>query len=187
MKKLFSILLICTLAFSSVFASAAFEAGLGSGYVFYGDKGLRDLLSELDDNSQVIACGDISFCVPLASPVNLVFGADSVVDARWKGGQHINLWDYCGFAGFEVYPGLAGLCTAVEYCFGRRTDFISLDNVDSTVRSTDWGNGFAFSLGYDFGYGRQGFAPKLCAFFRHMPRGGSSDNIIEIKFKLKKS
>lgn len=186
MKKLLSILLLCIFAFSPVFA-ASFEAGLGSGYVFYGDRELRDLLSELDNPSQVIACGDISFCVPLAEPVNLVFGADSVIDARWKGGQHINLWDYCGFVGFEIYPGIAGLFGTVGYCFGRRTDFISLDDTDSTVRSTDWGNGFEFSIGYDFGFGRSGFAPKLCGAFRHMPRGGSSDNIVEVKFKLKKS
>lgn len=186
MKKYF-FLFACFFAVFAVFAEPQFEFGVGSGYVFYGDKDLKNLLSDFDQKSQVILCGDFSVDFPVAEPVKLVFGMDSIMDARWKGSEHFILWDYCGFAGFKIYPGLAGLCTTIQYCLGRRTDFVSLQDIEDYIESTNFGNGFAFGISYDFGYGKKSYAPEVCANWRHMPRGGSSDNILEVKFRLSKN
>ncbi len=186
MKK-YLCLFLSFIASSFIFAQANFSFGLGSGYVFYGDSNVKDLLADFDQTSQVIACSDFSVAFPLAKTVKLAFGLDSILDARWKGSQHIILWDYCVFGGFNVYPGLAGLFADVQYCFGRRTDFYSLKGQDDEIESTGFGNGFAFGFGYDFGYDKKGWAPQVGASWRHMPRGGSSDNILEVKFHLQKS
>ena len=184
MKKYFC-LFFCLVSFSlCAFAEAHFSFGLGSGYVFYGDDDLKDLLADFDQSSQVILCGDFELTLPLADSVKFALGLDSILDARWKGSHHIILWDYCSFAGFDIYPGIAGLYGTVQYCFGRRTDFYSLENQDDTIKSSGFGNGFAFGAGYDFGYKKDVWAPEIYAGWRHMPRGGSSDNIIEVKFRL---
>ena len=135
MKKYF-FLFACFFSVFAVFAEPQFEFGVGSGYVFYGDKDLKNLLSDFDQKSQVILCGDFSVDFPVAEPVKLVFGMDSIMDARWKGSEHFILWDYCGFAGFKIYPGLAGLCTTIQYCLGRRTDFVSLQDIEDYIEST---------------------------------------------------
>ncbi len=175
------------LLFSSVFAFAGvdYELGLGSGYVFYGDDELSDALDSFDQSGQIILCGNFGFSFPLAEPVDFVMGADSIIDGRWKGSNHVFLWDYAAVAGFDVYPGFGGLSCSVQYCFGRRTDFMSLTD-DEHINSTKWGNGFAFGIGYDFCYGRKGMAPVVSASWRHMPRGNScSDDILELKLKIK--
>lgn len=189
MKKILCTL-ACIFAFfalpSAVSAGIKTEFGLGSGYVFYGDDDLRDFLSDFGSSSQVILCGDCMLDIPLADSVTFIFGLDSILDARWKGSDSVILWDYCGFAGFNIYPGLAGLYGTAGYCVGRRTDFFNLTEAENTIKNTSFGNGFAFGLGYDFGYSKLHFAPQLSASWRHIPRGGSSDDILEIKFRIKK-
>lgn len=187
MKKSIKFLTVFAIFLSlsfSCFAKTNFKVGLGSGYVFYGDKDLRNTLNSMNRSAQMIVCSDFVFCVPLAESVLLTFGADTLMDARWKGSSHIYLWDYCATFGFRIYPGIAGLNADVQYCLGRRTDFYSLSDQDEYIHSSDWGNGFAFSLAYDFGWKKEGFAPEISASWRHMPRGGSSDNILEVKFRI---
>ena len=72
MKKYF-FLFACFFSVFAVFAEPQFEFGVGSGYVFYGDKYLKNLLSDFDQKSQVILCGDFSVDFPVAEPVKLVF------------------------------------------------------------------------------------------------------------------
>jgi len=185
MKKIICSLILY-LSFFTVFSKAAFEAGIGSGYIFYGDEKIEKVLDSFNQKSQIIFCADFSMKIPLAPIVYLDFGFDSIFDGRWKGGSHIYLWDYCTFAGFDIYPGLAGLYASVQYCFGRRTDFISLQDTEDKISNTNWGNGFAFGLAYDFGFEKsEGYSPEVGLSIRHMPRGGSSDNIFEVKLKLK--
>ena len=52
------------------------------------------------------------------------------------------------------------------------------------THSTRWGNGFRFLLEYDFKSGNTGLAPIIGGSWRHIPRGGSSDHILSIYFKL---
>ncbi len=185
MKKIMCMLFFMA-ALSFSFSEVVFEAGLGSGYVFYGDDDLKDVLSDFDQDSQMILCGEAAWKFGLAQTVYLAFGADSVFDGRWKGSNHVYLWDYCGFAGFDVYPGFGGLCAGVQYCFGRRTNFLDLPHEESDVSSTGWGNGFAFALSYDFFYNKEkGLSPVIAAAWRHMPRGGSSDDILEVKVRIR--
>ncbi len=183
MKKIFCVL-AADFMFTSAFASTSVEFGLGSGFIFYGSKTLKNTIRSFDESSQVIICANADYGITLAPQVILSAGVDSVFDARWKGSNHIYLWDYAAEVGFDFYPGLAGLLCSVDYCLGRRTDFVDL-GTDEDVTSTKWGNGFAFGLAYDFGHGRLGFAPQVGAAWRHMPRGSSSDNIIQIKLKIR--
>ncbi|MGI5059158.1 hypothetical protein [Treponema pectinovorum] len=187
MKKSTKILMLFLIHFFiafSCFAKPNIKFGIGSGYVFYGDKDLKSKLDSFNRSAQMILCSDAVFFIPLAQNISLTFGADTIIDARWKGSNHIYLWDYCGTFGFRFYPGFAGLNADVQYCLGRRTDFFGLSDQDEYIHSSDFGNGFAFSLAYDFGWQKKGFDPEICASWRHMPRGGSSDNIIEVKFRF---
>ena len=184
MKKIFCFFLCVFFAFPSIFASASVDFGLGSGYIFYGSKSLKHVLNNFDQSSQIILCADADFSIPLGESIFFTIGADSIIDARWKGSHHIYLWDYAALAGFNFYPDLGGLLCSVDYCLGRRTDFVSLENNDDTT-STKWGNGFAFALAYDFGFVGTTFAPVIAASWRHMPRGGSSDNILELKLRIR--
>ena len=58
-------------------------------------------------------------------------------------------------------------------------DFINNDMEDS-ISSTAWGNGFRISVGYDFAYGRKNvFAPALGVYYRCIPRGSDFwDNVL---------
>lgn len=183
MKKLTLLFVLLLTLTTSAFA-LDFEFGLGSGYVLYGGKHVKSLVNGFDQKSQVILSTDVEMKMPVASVLNLTFGIDSIFDGRWKGSHHIYLWDYACSAGVDVYPGIGGLRCSVKYCLGRRTDFVNLPE-DDDIRSTDFGNGFEFAAGWDFGWGRSGLSPVVEAAWRHMPRGGASDNVLDLKLKLK--
>ena len=53
MKKYF-FLFACFFSVFAVFAEPQFEFGVGSGYVFYGDKDLKNLLSDFDQKNDVM-------------------------------------------------------------------------------------------------------------------------------------
>lgn len=184
MKKITIILCFLLIVVSKSFSATSFEFGIGSGFVFYGDEKTKDLISLVDDTNQIILSGSGSFLFSVAPSVKFALGVDSLFDAHWHGGNYIYLWDYCGFLGVRVYPGFAGLICGVNYCLGRRTDFYNFKNAEEDVNSTKFGNGFSFSLGYDFGFERKGWAPLISAGWRRMPRGGSSDNIISVSVKV---
>jgi hypothetical protein len=161
-----------------------YEGGFGSGFIFYGSQGVRSANRSFDASNQIILAADCAALFPLADSVFFAAGADSTFDFRWKGSDHLNRCDYAGTIGFRVYPGLAGLICSVDYALGRRTDFISLDDNDESIENTSWGNGFKFGLSYDFTGGKETYAPILGASWRHMPRGGYSDDMLVIFFKV---
>lgn len=180
MKKNILILVVALFA-SSVFAveNIGFEFGLGSGYNFYGSSAVRNRNAQLSDAHQIIFGGSTGMLMKLDPAVYLCLGLDSLLDYRWSGSNHISLFDYAGTLGFHIYPGLSGFECSVEYAFGRRTDYVSLnEGVDDYSASTEWGNGFKIGAAYNFAYNSKGFAPVLGAYWRHMPRGNSSDNIL---------
>ncbi len=194
MKRLFTLLIISGLFFTSsyLFAegsgrNAGFNIGVGSGYTFYGDRKTKDRISVIDKTNQIILYTDASFKLPLADIVYINFGADNIFDARWKGGRHLYILDYSFLTGFSVYPGLQGLYFSIDYALGCRTSFYDAGTDDDDVYSSQWGNGFKFGLGYDFSANSTGFSPVIGSFWRHMPRGGSSDNTIGvfIRFECK--
>ena len=165
------------------FSNAGFEFGIGSGYVFYGGEETKNRNKVLGDTNQTILCTDALFLLPMNEFLIFSLGGDAVFDFRWKGSDHIYLIDYAFLAGFRVYPNLGGLYASVDYALGRRSDFISFSNNDET-QSSFWGNGFKFSLAYDFSYHMKSFAPVLCASLKSMPRGGERDNLFCVSLKL---
>jgi hypothetical protein len=161
-----------------------FEAGVGSGFIIYGDSRVREQNSSFNASNQVILAGTGSALLPLADSVFLAAGLDTTVDLRWKGSKYINYWDYAGTVGFRIYPGLRGLAATVEYALGRRSDFLCPDGTDESIENTAWGNGFKLGVEYDFSSGTGNLAPVLGTSWRHMPRGGSSDNCLVVYFKV---
>lgn len=186
MKKRACIFACILLLAAPLFATnIGFEFGLGSGYVFYGSNTIRNRNKQLSDPAQVVLNMQTGLLYKIAPQVHFCLGFDSMSDMRWSGGTGIHMIDYAGLAGFHVYPGLAGLALTVEYALGRRTDFISLhDGDDDEVHHTQWGNGFKCGLAYDFAYKGEGWAPIVGASWRHMPRGGSNDDIIAVFLKF---
>jgi len=164
------------------------EFGIGSGYVFYGDHSIKDKIDSIGDPSQFVVAGDAAYLIRLNGPVYFCLGADLLFDGHWNGGNHVYVLDYCGDAGFRIYPGIAGLACTVNYCIGRETAFYKLPSpVGDGTESSSWGNGYKFGVAYDFSYNSDGIAPEVGMNFRHMPRGGNeSDNIFCVYIRLKK-
>lgn len=183
MKKIISFTVLLFLSFSLFAKSFYFDAGIGSGFVFYGDEDLKSALSNFDNNRQMIVSFDSSINFPLADEIQLSFGGTSIIDSRWKDSQSIILCDYAIFTGFNVFPTNSGFLFSINYCLGRRTDFFNFD-YDSFSKNTNWGNGFFLEAAYNFGYPDFNFAPEITLSWRRMPRGGSADNILELKFRL---
>lgn len=184
-KRLLILPLIFTFFVLPGFSKPGFEAGLGSGYVFYGDSATKERNRILGDTNQSILYLDASALFPLNELLMFTVGTDSVFDFRWNGGNHIYLIDQSLLAGFRVYPNLGGFFFSVDYALGKRTDFIDLDGFDDTI-STKWGNGFKLAAGYDFSYHLKSYAPVLAASLKSMPRGGSRDTIFCVSLKLTK-
>ncbi|WP_294428845.1 hypothetical protein [uncultured Treponema sp.] len=182
-KKIFSLGLLLALFTLPLFSNSGVEFGIGSGYVFYGDKETKNRNKALGDINQTIFCMDALLLMPMNKQLVFSVGGDAVFDFRWQGSDHIYLMDYALLAGFRVYPNLGGLYASVDYALGRRTDVISFDDHDQTQKSC-WGNGFKFALAYDFSYHLNSIAPVICASLKSMPRGGSRDNIFCVSVKL---
>lgn len=188
MKKYFT---VAFFLFLSLFTFAQsqknkLQFGIGSGYVFYGDDRTQDLIDMVNDPSQILLASDAAYLIKLNGPVYFDIGADLLFDARWNGGKHVYIWDYCADAGFRFYPGIAGLACTVNYCLGARTAFYELgSSVDGTDTSS-WGNGYKLGVTYDFSYNSDGIAPEVGFNFRRMPRGhNNSDSIFCVYLRLK--
>ncbi len=193
-------LLAISLAFSSVFLAfsgefkdkISLDFGIGSGYVNYGDSETKDMISSVSYDHQIILNSNAVFLYPLEKRIFLSAGVDSVLDICWGDNGNIFLWDYSFLVGFRVYPNLAGLCFDIDYALGRRTDFYDFDiETDGATEnfdghdSTRWGNGFIIGIAYDFSYHMNALAPEFAFNWKHMPRGGSSDNYLNLNIRLK--
>lgn len=184
-RKIFLLLLIFSFFAIPAFSKTGFEFGIGSGHVFYGDDDVKDMSKSLSSSSQCILATDALCLIPLNDFLIFSLGGDTVFDFQWKGSDHIYLIDYAFLLGFRAYPNLGGTFFSVDYALGRRTDFISTENHDST-QSTKWGNGFKIAVGYDFSYHLSSFAPLIAISLKNMPRGGSRDNLFCVSIKLTK-
>lgn len=158
----------------------AYGGSLGTAAVVTGDEAARTIVS---DFHRVILEMDATAEFVLHPVIRVALGSILLTDFTFKDGQHYNSLDYNFYTGLRVYPGLGGLRLGVDYNLGRRTDFIDMELVDKTL-STSWGNGFRFLLEYDFKSGGNGLAPIIGGSWRHVPRGGFSDHILSIYFKL---
>lgn len=184
---------VASSAFSGEFKdNIAFDIGIGAGFARYGSSETRSMMKAVPDNHTVVFNADALFLYPLEKRIFLTVGFDTVFDAKWGNGEHIYLWDYSFVAGFRVYPNLGGLCIDVQYALGRRTDFFDFemkkDGVPTKMdgkENTNWGNGFVIGLAYDFSYHMSFIAPELAFNWKHIPRGNSSDNYLNICIRLK--
>ncbi|AEE16153.1 hypothetical protein [Treponema brennaborense] len=185
MKRIYACI-ICILGVSAAAWSSAsdriiFSGSVGTAAVFYGDSSRTDMASGFN---RFVPEADVFFGFMLDPAIRFSVGMVSVCDFHVKDGAHCNYIDYAFFSGVRIYPGLAGLCVAVEYAVGRRTDFIDAGTPLDGIRSTQWGNGFRLLLEYDFSAGGIGFAPVLGGGWRRMPRGDSADNILSLYFRI---
>ena len=136
-------------------------------------EGLSRVVLELDATAELV----------LHPNIRIALGSILLTDFKFKGDDRYHSLDYGFYSGLRIYPGLGGLRLGVDYNLGRRTDFIRMAVLEDTY-STRWGNGFRFLLEYDFKSGSTGLAPIIGGSWRHIPRGGSSDHILSIYFKL---
>lgn len=157
----------------------AFGGSIGTAGVVNGDSGRKFA----DGVHRIVLETDVTAEFVIHPMIRVALGSVILADFNFKDDKHFNSLDYSFYAGIRVYPGLAGLRLGVDYNLGRRTDFIDIATFDET-RSTHWGNGFRFLLEYDFKSGNEGLAPIVGGSWRHVPRGGSSDHIFSIFFKL---
>lgn len=193
-------LIAVAFAFSSVFMAFSgefrdeifFDFGIGAGGARYGDSSIRDMISEVPGSHQIVLNTNAVFLYPLEKRIFVTGGFDTVFDICWGGGESVFLWDYSFTVGFRFYPNLAGICFDVDYALGRRTDFYDLEiEEDGVVKSVDgsestrWGNGFIIGFAYDFSYHTDSSAPEISFNWKHMPRGGSSDNYLNLNIRLK--
>mgnify|MGYP007069884728 CR=1 FL=1 len=185
MKKYFLLAAMMYLCLGTVSAlTSAFDVGIGSGYVFYGNTVTKNRIDALDDPAQIVLQVSAAYKIRIAEPLWISIGADTAVDFRWSDGDHVHLFDYAGLLGMQVYPGLAGLVFGVDYALGRRTDFYRL-NGGSHTDSSHWGNGFKISILYDFFYQSEKKVRPLAGIaWRRMPRGDGADNILSVFCKL---
>ena len=188
MKK---ISLLFTLLFYFVLLGAAsahdrnvkFTLGIGTGYVIYGDD---DIDTSISGSSRAIVVTDALLHLPLAEQLNFLAGMDCVGDFVFAGSEHYLRYDYAFLGGLEVLTPLDGLSFSISYALGRRTDFIALKDDNDDLRtwhdSSRWGNGFKFSLDYDFAALTGGsWTPSVGAYWRNMPRGNEErDNILAV-------
>lgn len=186
MKKVLYCLILLIFSNICIYAAssekvAVFNVGITSGIPFYGDDSIlasNDVVNGGEINRVLVGLSaDVSF--NLAIPIKLIAGSDLLADFIWGGSSYSNHLDYSFFCGIKVYPNLFGFNTSIAYLLGSRTDFINNDMEDS-ISSTAWGNGFRISVGYDFAYGRKNvFAPALGVYYRCIPRGSDFwDNVL---------
>jgi opacity protein-like surface antigen len=163
-----------------------FHAGIGSGYIFYGDTDVRNRISDMNGSSfsRFIIAGDFGADIKLADSFFFVTGGEVTADLFWNGSEHCNYLDYALLNGLKIYTGIGGLAVSADYAVGRRTDFVKTGTEDEVISSTGWGNGFQFEVDYDLSYGTGGWAPVFGAYWRYMPRGGSADNIVSVFVRL---
>ena len=191
MKKIFCFVNLIVLSFFFSLSSFALDRepyltlGLGTGCIVYGD----DVETSISGSSRAIATTDALIHLPLAEQLNFMAGTDLVGDLVISGSEHFLRYDYAFLGGLEVLTPLTGLSLSVSYAIGRRTDFVALkdenDDLHTWHGSTKWGNGFKFSLDYDFGALSGGWAPMVGAYWRNMPRGNDKrDNIIAVYLRI---
>lgn len=175
------ITVFCAALLYSERKTVGFDAALSTGFPIYGNTSLVSK-QNLSEPSRIIIGLDGDVTVKLGNPLRLIFGADTLFDLSWKGKNTNNHIDYAFFGGLKIYPNIAGLNTSISYALGRRTDTITNDSDDAVVLSSAWGNGFRFSIEYDFLYGKTWkCAPIAGMYYRMMPRGGNNyDNIIAV-------
>ncbi|MCR5291038.1 MAG: hypothetical protein K6E51_13680 [Treponema sp.] len=195
MKRFFAMLVVFLLV-AGIFAKESSsntkaigaQFAIGSGYMFYGDKQMKNRVSDMNsrDFSRFILGGDVGMYAKLTDNAEFIATTDLFSDLFWKSKEYCFIFDYAFNIGLRVYPGLGGLSCALSYALGRRTAVIDIDDEDNDVVSTKWGNGFKCAVEYDLKYGTNGgIAPVIGTYWRHMPRGyDTSDNILSVYLRF---
>lgn len=179
-KAFFSCLLIFSAATCWTANWFAYGGSFGTSAIVEGNKSTHKYTNNLH---RVVLEFDATAELIIHPALHISIGSILLTDFNFKDGNHYNSLDYSFYTGLRIYPGLAGLRFGIDYNLGSRIDFIQVPTLRE-VRSTDWGNGFRILLEYDFRAGEEGFLPIVGGSWRHIPRGGSSDHIFSIYFKL---
>lgn len=116
----------------------------------------------------------------ISKNIHITGGFIFTADLRFASKIYTNRLDYTFFSGVRIYPNLKGFHFGLDYALGSRADFIKLDkNKKHSIATTPWGNGFRFTVGYDFRYINKKWMPNLQFKWRYMPRGNTHyDNYI---------
>lgn len=186
MKKIFCVILLLFVATSFL---AAKDSGIslywdiGTSAISYGKPEIKALHKNLIDKyyTRLVLSGDLGFSIELDPRIHFLCGYSACVDSFIRQSESLLHLDNGGFFGLKLAPFDSGFNFGVEYNTGIRIDFHKLPSIYKTqTESTKWGNGFRFSIEYDFSYHTNGFAPVIGISWRNQPRGGYSDNLSSI-------
>ena len=148
------------------------DAGVASGYIFYGDEQVPALNENLNNGiyNRFFIGPLISLSFKIAKPCKFVLGSETFFDLAWNGSYYNRHFDYSVYGGIKFYPGLKGFNIGAYYAGGQRLDYSNCCNPG--FNSTSWGNGFRFTLEYDFLYESSSeVMPVFGISYRFMPRG----------------
>ena len=190
-KKILVFIALIAVSFSG-FAEAdrilRFDAGVCSGYPFYGDQQISESNDTFNNGvyNRFFIGPVINLSFKISKPFKFVLGADTLFDLVWNGSLYNNHFDYACYGGVKFYPGLKGFNAGVYYAGGQRLDYCNQSDVAPLFNATSWGNGFRISLEYDFLYESSSeVMPVLGVYYRFMPRGYYTyDNILAFYIML---
>lgn len=161
-----------------------FDAGIATGYPFYGDKDLKYLNASVQNQD-----GGARFVIGVLADVNIVInknfsffaGCDFLTDNAINKTLFFNHLDLAFFPGIKFYPDLGGLNFSFAYATGRRFDFMRTPVENEVYDPAAWGNGFRLGVEYNFSYDSEYYWPSVGIYYRMMPRGSyNRDHILSI-------
>lgn len=171
MKRKF---IFCVLIFSQflIFSNEkflSFTTGLSTGIPFYKEV---DNEAENSDFHRIVigTFGGINF-----NPIKqarFFVNVDLLADFNFNSNEYNNFLHISFPVGFKFYPNIGGLNFGTAYSLGIKANF-SKNTKDGRKNSFGaWGNGFQFSVEYDFSYkSKYTFFPALGCKWTFMPRG----------------
>lgn len=166
----------------------AFYLDIGTGYSFYGSSRIKDENDYISDYSRTIISGAAISSFRLSSQLRFIAGMDGLGDFMYSGKEHIVRWDYSFLGGIEIFTPVEGLSASVSYNIGKRADFVALKDENGDLHkdsgSSSWGNGFRFSLDYDFSSFGPSWVPGVGLAWKNMPRGNTRDNTISVYLRF---
>ena len=169
--------LFCTRLFASDDSFFTPEVSLGTGISIYSESAdsLRKQILSADDYKRIVAGLTLDTNINLTEMIKVLVGAEAFSDFLWKKNEYYHSIDYAFFTGIKVFPNVRGLNFSIAYTLGNRSDFFNKKNATKS-----WGNGFRFSIQYDFMQDRNYKArPFVGTYYRCVPRGNyNTDHIL---------
>ncbi len=187
MKKIYSLIFVSVLFFSSLFAAdfklVDFTGGISSGYPFYGNSEAKTAISNIDNPNRIIIGTFANLNINPVKYGTFYVGAEVLADFCWNSDASATFFNVDFPIGLKIYPDLGGFNFGLAYTLGFCGMMINNEEGDDLKDSSPWGNGVKFTVEYDFyKTGKSKLLPAIGLAWNIMPRGHKKyDNIITIQ------